>query len=80
MVKHHFKQVPYAYTHKEETISLPKDKVVVDYDDFHMMRDYITLLEGTLHLHTNKTFGTIEEELKQTFGEERFNKIYNKGK
>ena len=80
MVKHHFKQVPYTYTDKEETISLSKDKVIMDYDDFHMMRDYITLLEGTVHSYTTETFGTIEEKLKQTFGEERFNKWYNKGK
>lgn len=76
MVKHHFKQIPYEYTAKEETISLPKDKVVIDYNDFHMMRDYIILLEGTLYCHTHKTFDTIKEELKQTFGEEKFNKMY----
>jgi hypothetical protein len=43
-----------------------------------MVRDYIIILEGDLHLATGQTFGSIREEMTKILGAEKVEKYYGK--
>lgn len=74
---HSFKCIVYRVLDKTKRIS--KGSVVMSYQEWHMVRDYITLLEGECHRASGRTFKDIPNELKDCFGKEKFQQFYEQG-
>lgn len=75
-MKYHYKQVNYEQLDKNQIV--PKGKIVMTWEDWRMVRDYITILEGDLHVATGQTFGSIREEMTKILGVEKVGKYYGK--
>jgi hypothetical protein len=73
-MKHHYKGVQYEQLNKTETVE--KDKVVLDYGAFNMLRDYILVLENLVYTATDKTFKSIPEEMTELLGKEKVKQYY----
>ena len=75
-MKHHYKQVNYEQLEKSQIVS--KGKIVMSREDWRMVRDYITILEGALCVAKGQTFGSIREEMTKIFGAEKVEAFYGK--
>ena len=75
-MKYHYKRVNYEQLDKNKNVS--KGKIVMNWEDWRMVQDYITILEGDLHVATGQTFGSIREEMTKIFGIEKVKKYYGK--
>ena len=75
-MKYHYKRVNYEQLDKNQIV--PEGKVVMAWGDWRMVRDYIEILEGNLHVATGQTFGSIREEMTKIFGAEKVEKYYGK--
>lgn len=75
-MKYHYKRVKYELLDKRQIV--PKDKIVMSWENWRMVRDYITILEGDLHIATGQTFGSIREEMTKILGVEKAEKYYGK--
>ena len=75
-MKYHYKQIPYEQTDKAEKV--PKGKVVMDWGDWRMVKDYILFLEGELHQANGSTFSDIRTEMIKRLGEDKVNRYYGK--
>ena len=75
-MKYHYKQIPYEQTDKAEKV--PKGKVVMDWGDWGMVKDYILFLEGELHQANGSTFSDIRTEMIKRLGEDKVNRYYGK--
>jgi hypothetical protein len=73
-MKYHYKRVNYEQLDKKQQVE--KGKVVLEYGDWKMVKDYILFLESELHQANGSTFGSIEEELTNRLGEEKVNQYY----
>lgn len=77
-MKYHYKRVNYEQLDKNSKVE--KGKVVLEYGDWKMVKDYILFLESELHQANGSTFGSIKEELIKRLGEEKVNQYYKWGK
>lgn len=75
-MKYHYKRVNYEQLDKDQIV--PKGKIVMSWEDWRMIRDYITILEGDLHHASGQTFGSIREEMTKILGMEKAEKYYGK--
>lgn len=75
-MKYRYKQVNYEQLDKNQIV--PKGKIIMTWEDWRMVRDYITILEGGLHIATGQTFGSIREEMTKILGVEKVEKYYGK--
>ena len=75
-MKYHYKQIPYEQTDKAEKI--PKGKIVMDWGDWRMVKDYILFLESEFHQANGSTFSDIRTELIKRLGEDKVNQYYGK--
>jgi hypothetical protein len=75
-MKYHYKRVNYEQLDKNQIV--PKGKIVMTWEDWRMIRDYIIILEGDLHNATGQVFGSIREEMTKIFGIEKMEKFYGK--
>lgn len=75
-MKYHYKQVNYEQLDKNQIV--PKGKIVMTWEDWRMVQDYITILEGDLYVATGQTFGSIREEMTKILGVEKVGKYYGK--
>ena len=75
-MKYHYKRVNYEQLDKDQIVS--KGKIVMTWEDWRMIRDYIIILEGDLHIATKQTFGSIREEMTKILGTEKVEKYYGK--
>ena len=75
-MKYHYKRVNYEQLDKNQIV--PKGKIVMTWEDWRMVRDYITILEGDLHNAMGQVFGSIREEMTKIFGIEKMEKFYGK--
>ena len=75
-MKYHYKRVKYERLDKRQIV--PKGKIVISWENWQMVRDYITILEGDLHIATGQTFGSIREEMTKILGVEKAEKYYGK--
>jgi hypothetical protein len=73
-MKYHYKRINYEQLDKKQKVE--KGKVVLEYGDWKMVKDYILFLESELHQANGSTFGSIEEELIKRLGEEKVNQYY----
>ena len=73
-MKYHYKRVNYEQLDKNSKVE--KGKVVLEYGDWKMVKDYILFLEGELYQANGSTFGSIEEELIKRLSEEKVNQYY----
>ena len=76
MIHYHYKQVPYWKT--DRITKVTKNKIVMSEESWKMVRDYITILEGNIHILNGQTFGSIREEMVKVFGEEKVSQLYEK--
>lgn len=75
-MKYHYKRVNYEQLDKNQIV--PKGKIVMSWEDWRMVCDYITILEGDLHFATGQTFGSIRGEMNRMLGAEKAEKYYGK--
>lgn len=75
-MKYHYKRVNYEQLDKNQIV--PKGKIVMTWEDWRMIQDYIIILEGDLHIATGQTFGSIREEMTKILGVEKAGKYYGK--
>ena len=73
-MKYHYKRVNYEQLDKNSKVE--KGKVVLEYGDWKMVKDYILFLESELHQANGSTFGSIEEELIKRLDEEKVKQYY----
>lgn len=73
-MKHHYKGIQYEQLNKAEKVE--KDKIVLDYGAFNMLRDYILVLENAVYTATDKTFKSIPEEMVELLGKEKVKQYY----
>ena len=75
-MKYHYKRVNYEQL--DESQIVPEGKIVMTWENWRMVRDYITILEGNLHKATGQTFGSIRREMTKILGAEKVEKYYGK--
>ena len=67
-----------GYEQLDKNQIIPKGKVIMTWGEWRMVRDYIIILEGKLHIATGQTFGSIREEMTKIFGIEKVKEFYDK--